>query len=157
MSDITIRQATLGDLETLLRFEQGVIRAERPFDPTLADDPIRYYDINEMITATHIHLVVGEVEGELAGCGYARIEDAKPYLRYRKFAYLGFMYTEPKYRGQGVNQRIIDSLKKWSLSRGITEMRLDVYAGNLVAQKAYVKAGFERHMIEMRRDLRFNI
>lgn len=153
MTDIIIREAALHDLETLLRFEQGVIRAERPFDPTLGDDPIRYYDINEMITATHIHLVVAEVEGELAGCGYARIEDAKPYLRYRKFVYLGFMYTEPKYRGQGVNQRIIDSLRKWSLSSGITEMRLEVYAGNLVAQKAYVKAGFERHMIEMRQEI----
>jgi ribosomal protein S18 acetylase RimI-like enzyme len=153
MSDITIREAALHDLETLLRFEQGVIGAERPFDPTLGDDPIRYYDIKEMIRATHIQLVVAEVDGALAGCGYARIEDAKPYLKHRQYAYLGFMYTEPEYRGRGINQRIIDSLKEWSLSRGITEMRLEVYAGNLVAQKAYVKAGFDRHMIEMRQEL----
>lgn len=153
MSDIIIREAALHDLGTLLRFEQGVIRAERPFDPTLGDDPIRYYDIKEMITATHIQLVVAEMGGELVGCGYARIEDAKPYLRHRKYTYLGFMYVEPNYRGQGINQRIIDSLKEWSLSKGITEMRLEVYADNLVAQKAYVRAGFDRHMIEMRQEL----
>lgn len=153
MSDIIIREAALHDLGTLLRFEQGVIRAERPFDPTLGDDPIRYYDIKEMITATHIQLVVAEMGGELVGCGYARIEDAKPYLRHRKYTYLGFMYVEPNYRGRGINQRIIDSLKEWSLSKGITEMRLEVYADNLVAQKAYVRAGFDRHMIEMRQEL----
>ncbi len=35
----------------LRRFEQGVIQAERPFDITLADDPIQYYDIEAMIIA----------------------------------------------------------------------------------------------------------
>ena len=154
MNDITIREATLSDYDTLLRFEQGVIRAERPFDPTLADDPIHYYDIKELITAPHIHLVVAETGDEVIACGYARVEDAKPYLRHQKYSYLGFMYTEPRFRGQGVNQKIIDALKKWSLSSGISEMRLEVYAGNIIAQKAYEKAGFVSHMIEMRMGLK---
>lgn len=153
MKDYIIREATPGDRDTLLRFEQGVISAERPFDPTLNDDPIRYYDINEMIVAPHIHLVVADNGKELAGCGYARIENSKPYLRHKKHAYLGFMYTEPKYRGQGVNFRIVDALKNWVLSMGISEMRLDVYYSNIAAQKAYSKAGFVSHMIEMRMTL----
>ena len=40
-----IRQARHTDLDTLFRFEQGVITAERPFDPTLKKDPIHYYDL----------------------------------------------------------------------------------------------------------------
>lgn len=154
MKDIIIRKATLSDHDSLLRFEQGVIHAERPFDPTLGDDPIHYYDIKEMIAAEHIQLLVAQAGDQLIGCGYARMEDAKPYLRHTKFAYLGFMYTEPKFRGQGVNQKIIGALKDWSVSRGITEMRLEVYAGNTAAQKAYVKAGFVSLMIEMRTSLR---
>ena len=152
MKDIFIREATFQDYDTLLRFEQGVISAERPFDETLADDPIRYYDIKEMISAPHIQLVVAEAEGELVGCGYARIENAKPFLRHSQYCYLGFMYTKPKFRGQGVNNKIIGALKTWSLSRGISEMRLEVYAGNDVAQRAYFRSGFLKHIIIMRID-----
>ncbi len=153
MTNFKIRRATLKDYDTLLRFEQGVISAERPFDPTLREDPVRYYDINEMITASHIHLVVADNGVELMGCGYARIEASKPYLRHAKHAYLGFMFTEPKFRGQGVNARIIDALSEWSESMGIDEMRLEVYHDNMTAQRAYVKAGFVNHMIEMRKGI----
>lgn len=150
---ISIRQATLSDYQSLLAFEQGIIRAERPFDPTLDDDPIRYYDIKEMLTAPHIHLVVAEIENKIVGCGYARIEEAKPYLRHCKYSHLGFMYTEPQFRGQGINYKIMEALEKWSVEKGILEMRLEVYSGNTAAQMAYQKADFVSHMIIMRREL----
>ncbi len=48
---ISIRPPTTADLPTLLRFEQGVISAERPMDPTIKDGPIHYYDFNTMLTS----------------------------------------------------------------------------------------------------------
>jgi ribosomal protein S18 acetylase RimI-like enzyme len=45
---------------------------------------------------------------------------------------------------------IIETLKRWSISSGIMEMRLDVYYDNLAAIKAYEKAGFSKLMIQMR-------
>jgi len=147
---ITTRSATLQDLGTLLRFEQGVIAAERPFDPTLKPDPNHYYNIPEMIAAAHIELLVAEYKAEIIGSGYARIEDAKHYLQHARHAYLGFMYVEPSYRGKGVNQKIIAALNKWAHSQDITELRLDVYHDNLSAIRAYEKAGFIQHMVEMR-------
>ena len=149
-----IRKATLNDLEKLLRFEQGVIKAERPFDVTLKPDPIHYYDIEEMIRASHIELVVAELNGKIVGSGYARLEDAKPYLQHAKHAYLGFMYVDPDYRGKGINQNIIEALKTWSASQNVTEMRLDVYFNNDSAIRAYEKAGFTKHMVEMRMDIK---
>lgn len=150
MEKVTTRKATLNDLDTLLRFEQGVITAERPFDPTLKKDDIHYYDIRAMIDAGHIELIVAESGTAIIGCGYARIEEAKPYLQHQQHSYLGFMYTDPAHRGKGVNKMIVEALKRWSLSQGISEMRLDVYCGNTAAIKAYEKAGFNQHMIEMR-------
>jgi RimJ/RimL family protein N-acetyltransferase len=151
MDAITIRKATRNDLETLLRFEQGVIAAERPFDTTLKPDPNHYYDLEEMLTASHIYLVVAEYDQRPIGSGYARIEPAKPYLRHSRHAYLGFMYVEPAYRGKGVNNRIIGALADWALSKEITELRLDVYHKNASAIRAYEKAGFIQHMVLMRR------
>lgn len=139
----------MNDLDTLLQFEQGIMAAERPFDPTLKPTT-HYYDIPEMINADHIELLVAESNEQLIGCGYARIESSKHYLQHPEHSYLGFMYTDPLHRGKGVNKMIIGSLKQWSLSRNITEMRLEVYYQNVAAIKAYEKVGFIRHMIEMR-------
>jgi RimJ/RimL family protein N-acetyltransferase len=151
--NIMIRPAVVADIPTLLQFEQGVITAERPFDPTLKKGEIHYYDIEHMINAPHIELLVAELNGELIGCGYARIEGAKHYLQHPQHAYLGFMYTHPDHRGKGVNQLIIEGLKQWSFSKNMTELRLDVYYNNESAIKAYEKTGFIKHMIEMRRPI----
>ncbi len=83
----------------------------------MADDPIQYYDIEAMITASHIALVVAELNGEMVASGYARIENAQPYLRHKQYAYLGFMYVVPEHRGKGINQKIVDALKRWTKDR----------------------------------------
>jgi GNAT superfamily N-acetyltransferase len=154
MKQITIRKARLDDLEILRRFEQGVIAAERPFDSTLKNGHIHYYDLEKMILASHIEILVAEAGSEIIGSGYARIENAKPYLQHSQHAYLGFMYVLPDHRGKGVNKKIIEALKQWSISQNVSEMRLDVYYPNLSAIQAYEKAGFTPHMIEMRMGLK---
>lgn len=153
MNNLIIRKALPTDLPALLRFEQGVINAERPFDPTLKREQTQYYDLHKMITASHIELLVAEINGVLVGSGYARIEHSKPYLQHTQHAYLGFMYVEPEYRGHGVNKAILDALEKWAIEKGISEMRLEVYDENTPAVKAYEKAGFARLLIEMRKGL----
>lgn len=153
MDQITLRKAHPNDLEKLLEFEQGIIAAERPFDPTLDAGKIHYYDIEKMISAPHIEVLVAAIGSEIIGSGYARIEGAKPYLKHQLYAYLGFMYTVENHRGKGVNARIIDALKDWCRSRGIVELRLDVYDDNGPAIKAYEKVGFKKHLLNMRMGL----
>jgi GNAT superfamily N-acetyltransferase len=153
MNNINIRKARLEDLNILLEFEQGIITAERPYDPTLKEGKINYYDIEKMITAAHIEVVVAEIGAKIVGSGYARIEAAKPYLNHDNYAYLGFMYTDPRHRGKGINAIIIEALKEWCLSQKITELRLDVYNDNPSAIRAYEKVGFKKHLLNMRVEL----
>ncbi len=152
MESINIRPATLNDLPTLLHFEQGVITAERPFDPTIREGHINYYNLPHLLTSDHIRLVVAELNGELIGSGYARIEPAdRHYLKHTQHAYLGFMYTAPEHRGKGVNRLIMAALEAWTRERSITEMILEVYHGNSSAIRAYEQAGFGPHLITMRK------
>lgn len=153
VDNITIRPATHDDITILLEFEQGVISAERPFDPTLKPDPIAYYDLVEMINAPHIQLVVAIEGDQIVGSGYARIETSKSFLRHDKHAYLGFMFVSPDKRGKGINNKIIAELEQWSRSKGIKEMRLEVYVENSSAIKAYEKNGFKQLLIEMRKEI----
>jgi len=150
MSELIIRKAVAADLPVLLEFEQGIIAWERPFDPTLKPGSISYYDLGAMLQNTNAMIMVAEIGGKVIGSGYARIDPAKPYLRHEQYAYLGFMYVLPEYRGRGINKKIIDALKEWSSTQNIKEFRLEVYADNDPAIKAYEKIGFRKHMIEMR-------
>ncbi|WP_289041092.1 GNAT family N-acetyltransferase [uncultured Zobellia sp.] len=150
MSEFITRSASLGDLETLLEFEQGIIAFERPYDPTLKKDPISYYDLGELIKSNEAQVVVIEFNGRLVASGYAKIRPAKPYLYHETYSYLGFMYTHPDFRGKGLNKKVVKALRDWSISKGITEIRLTVYDENDAAIKAYEKAGFKKHIIEMR-------
>ncbi|ADV49583.1 GNAT family N-acetyltransferase [Cellulophaga sp. E16_2] len=150
MNTITIRDAVAKDLPILLAFEQGIVKAERPFDPTLAEDPISYYDIEKFIKDGRSKVVVACIGGKIAGSGFATILTAKNYLVHEEYVNLHFMYTAPDYRGQGVNALIMNTLKEWAHSKNIKEVRLTVYQDNLPAIKAYEKVGFKKHIIEMR-------
>jgi ribosomal protein S18 acetylase RimI-like enzyme len=156
MANILVRQATEGDLETLLRFQQIIVATERPFDSTIKDGPVQYYDIAPMLLSEQIRFVVAETPDQVVGCGYARIEPAEHFLKHSRHAYLGLMYVEPAFRGQSVNLKIVDDLKHWCLARDVREMRLEVYHDNVPAIRAYEKAGFSKLVIEMRMELNSN-
>ncbi|HVW97904.1 MAG TPA: GNAT family N-acetyltransferase [Mucilaginibacter sp.] len=150
MEGLIIRKAVPADLDTLLTFEQGIVEAERPFDRTLKDGEIHYYDLEKLIADPEVQVLVAEIAGELIGSGYARITVSKDYLKHDRHCYLGFMYVRPEYRGKGINSRILHALKEWTLAQGITELRLEVYKENQPAVNAYEKAGFTPNLLEMR-------
>ena len=151
---ISIRKATIEDLPDLFEFEQGVVHAERPLDETLKLKNTSYYDIPKLINDSDVELVVAKINGVTAGCGYARIKQARDCFQFDQFSYLGFMFTKEEYRGKGVNKTIMNYLYDWSLSRGIYEVRLEVYPTNNAAIKAYEKSGMTCSMQTMRIDLR---
>lgn len=156
MNPIITRSATVEDLDTLLQFEQGIVTAERPFDPTLKPGEIHYYDLKALILSPEAEVVVAVAGEEIVGSGYAQIREAKDYLRHSRFAYLGFMYVKPAFRGQGINQKVLDALTNWIKEKGIAEIRLEVYAENAGAKRAYEKAGFTPNLLEMRMNLNGN-
>lgn len=145
-----VRKATLKDVPILLDFEQGLILAERPMDPTLKEEKISYYDVSAFIKDTDSELFVVELKGEIVASGYAKIIDDRPYLKHKKQGYLGFMFVPETHRGNGYNKLIMNALMKWCSERGVFEIRLDVYDANYSAIRAYEKAGFSKHLINMR-------
>ncbi len=150
MEEVTIRPAVLQDLEVLLDFEQQLISAERPMDVTIKPPPVTYYDLPALITRNDIEMLVAETGNQIVGCGYACAREARAYLDHEQYAYLGFMYTRPDYRGKGVNSKIMEALFKWAGRQGLNEIRLTVYHNNNEAIRAYQKVGFGSHILEMR-------
>lgn len=98
----------------------------------------------------HSVVLVGVFNEQLVASGYATIKSGKHYEDFGRYAYLGFMYVEPAFRGKGINQLMMQAFAAWSLEKGINEMRLLVYEQNKAAISAYEKAGFEPLMLQMR-------
>jgi RimJ/RimL family protein N-acetyltransferase len=148
--NLIVRPAKIDEIETLLEFEQGIIAAERPFDPTIKDGEAHYYDLAKLIESPLSAVFVAELGGELIASGYVQEKEANDYLKHSRYAYIGFMYVRPEHRGKGVSQKILDALLDWAKTHDLTEIRLEVYSENLSAIKAYEKAGFKPLVLEMR-------
>ena len=150
MEGLIIRDAQLKDLPVLKAFEQELIKVERPFDPTIRPDPVSYYDLEEYVKSERVKVVVAEVDKSIVSSGYAYAKQARTYLDHEQYAYLGFMYTKPEFRGKGINQKIVENLMDWAQKNQLKEVRLTVYNDNVPAIRAYEKAGFKNHINEMR-------
>ena len=153
MTNLSIRTATLKDLNTLLEFEQGVIEAERPLDPFLGEGDINYYNIPELITSENIYFIVVVSNNELIGSGYLRIENSKHYHKNPKHGYIGFIFVKPAFRGKRISNLILESLKKWAKEKDLKELRLDVYSNNYGAIKSYERFGFTKSLVNMKIDI----
>ena len=153
MKELKIRTATIEDLVILKQFEQGIVKAERPYDETLDQDPISYYDLKELIKSDNAEVVVASSHNEIIGSGYINIVNAKPYLKFTRYGHLGFMFTKPEFRGKGINKMIMEKLIAWGKTKNLVEVRLNVYSDNQSAIKAYQKTGFEKLMINMRLEI----
>lgn len=153
MSSITIREARIEDLKTLLGFEQGVIEAEKPLDPFLKREKINYYNIEEMIASEKTHLTVAIIENEIVGSGYVRIENSRDYHKNSLHGYIGFIYVAPNHRGKRISIVVLKALKEWAKNKGLKELRLDVYNNNLAAIKSYERFGFNKSLVNMRLEI----
>ena len=150
---ISIRTATLNDLNILLEFEQGVIEAERPLDPFLSNGDLNYYNIPELISDKNTHLIVACFNNEIVGSGYIKINKSKDYHKNPLNGYIGFMFVKPSFRGQKISGLILESLKKWAKEKNLHELRLDVYHNNPSAIKSYERFGFSKSLVNMRIDI----
>ena len=149
VEEVNLRKATLDDMSVLLKLEQKVLEAERPFNSTIKSTKTFYYDIKSLISSEQSNLLVAEVSGQIIGTGYAQIRESKQSLQHDFHSYLGFMYVNPDYRGKGINKIILEELISWSDVQGVSDCYLEVYSKNKTAIKAYEKVGFENLMTEM--------
>ena len=148
--EIKTRKATLKDLDFLLNFEQQLIAVERPMDPSLEQHKkINYYDIAAFIASDIAEVFVATISDEIVGCGYGLIKQNDSKFSQKEHGYIGFIYVEKKYRGNGISKYIFDAIFGWLRSKNIIEVKLTVYEENPYAIKAYEKIGFKKNLIEM--------
>lgn len=147
---IFCRNATQADLPVLSEFQQRIISAEADYIPRRVAHAYQYYNLADLLEDPSTRIAVAETQAQVIGSGYVQLRASKAYLRHAYHGYVGFMYTKPAFRRQGVAQQILQFLGQWVRQQGYDELRLEVFANNSRAIRAYQAAGFEPNIVEMR-------
>lgn len=152
--EIKIRPAKLNDVPVLDSFQNKIGVHERPLDPAIKRrGKIRYHSLNtikRLINSKNSIVLIAEVDGKPAGCGFGEIQKTKGnWSRYKNKGYIGMMFVEKRYRIKGIGGMIIDKLLRWFKKNKIKDIRLQVYENNVGSVEFYKKHGFKNYILEM--------
>jgi len=141
----TVRQATLEDLELLVRHRRGMWKAIAHIpnaDLDAADGVYRRWARTQMKSNRFTGFIV-DIGGEpvASGCLWLMNVQPRPNWEGTTAAYLLSMFTEPAHRGQGHGARIVREAIRYAKARGIHVMLLHASA---FGEPIYKRLGFER-------------
>ena len=149
--DIKIRPAKISDLLFLENFQQQLVDFEKPFDQSIPKTgKVEYYNLKELLESEETNFLVAENESRVIGCGFGQIRKDNYWSVNEKIGYVGLVFVEEGFRGNGIAKLIVDKLIDWFKEKGISDIRLEVYSENLGALKAYRKCGFKDFSVKMR-------
>lgn len=144
MRGLSIRQATLADLDELMAWRLTVLRevftlpAQEPLGGLAAAN--RRYYAEELASGGHV-ACFAERDGEAVGCGGMCLyrEMPSPDNPSGQCAYLMNIYVAPASRGAGVGRLVVGWLAAQAQRRGITKIYLEATAAG---RRLYEEAGF---------------
>ena len=87
-------------------------------------------------SATDLPLVT-DVDGELAGLTWGRIEPEQPDT-----AHVYQVWVAPEARGRGAGQMLLDTVIAWAKGQSVGSVELSVTCGDTPARRLYERAGF---------------
>lgn len=140
---ITIKQAGINDLETLISWRMEVLR--EVFDIPAGQNMTELNQANrsyyQTMLETEGHIACFACQEEIIGCGGICIyqEMPSPDNPTGLCAYLMNIYTRPQFRGQGVGEKIVCWLVEQAMRQGITKIYLET---SDCGRKLYQKIGF---------------
>ncbi len=142
---VKFRRATLRDLDFLVRQRRGMWlgmgeKNRRKLDEQ--DRVFRRWVRTRLRTGTVVGWVAETDGGDLVAGGivWLRPSVSRPGVRHLVQPFLLSMYTEPKWRGQGLGSRIVDEAVNWAKRNGYTEIRLHASS---MGKRLYLRQGFK--------------
>lgn len=147
------RTARHSDLSTLLEFQRGIVAYELPMDPTIKPDTTGYYDVADLLDDEGTRFIIAELDGQSVGCCLGQLREDRAWSIHERVGYIGMVYVDDRARGQGICRLMFEELESWFRLHSIRRTKLEVYADNPSAIKAYARAGMKPTLVEMARDL----
>lgn len=152
-----IRPATPADVPAVLPMVRRVCAFHEQLDPakySFRDDPGRLYRDWLARRATDprgVFLVAdrGDEQRKLVGFLVGSVEDEIPIYRVTEFGFIHDLWVEADYRHEGLARQMVTLAVERFRAIGVTQVRLDVAAGNAPARALFERCGFRPSVTEM--------
>jgi len=129
MTDYRVRQATLADVDALVRHRLGMFTdMGTVFDAPLIDALFRAWLREMMPAGEYVAWVCEDASGAIvAGCGITLLKwpPGPSPLRADRIAFVYNVYTEAAHRKQGLARRLMDAIHEWCGHHGIAAVALN--------------------------------
>ena len=163
MSEISIRQATQEDAQTLTDLAYTTFWDAFAHHPKNAPDDLAHYmrqaftveQLTKEIADPRSIFLLAEIDGELAGYAKLVIDYVEPGVTADRPVELNRLYSQQKFLGKGVGQTLMDACFDKAKNHDHDVMWLGVWEFNPRAQRFYEKNGFQqvgRHVFQLGSD-----
>lgn len=155
----TIRPMAEADRPALLEHAAALNLHEQPFfgDRNLGPEgAVASLDhALARVAATGGGTWVAEIGGQVVGHLCLMLDTMPPFVAagQRAVGYISDAYLRPEARGSGAFQALLAAAERHAAASGATRIMLGFVAGNAIAERAYLKAGFRPYAVEMVKDL----
>lgn len=142
MSDLIIKRAGTGDVETLvtLRLEMRREREDAVLEIPESEFAVllRNYFADAVKNGTFVSFIAwdGETAAACSGLSVVALPPSYGDLSGKK-GYITNMYTRQSYRGRGIARKLLDSLKEYAKSEGCTTLALNASDAGYPVYKKY--------------------
>ncbi len=89
------------------------------------------------------HIVVAEEEGEVVGYCLAQLQQNLPLFKQESYAHIHDLAVTERYRRKGVGEKLFTAMKQWIGEQGISQIRLQIVASNVLSSSFWPKQGFK--------------
>ena len=145
--DISVRPATLGDLDAVLELRLALLREYRDnllYGRLRPDSRQRARQIfSAQLASPGEVTLLAERGGEVVGILRCVESPGYPLLFPSHHGYISSVYVRPAARHSGVLRSLLAEATAWCKERHLTELRLHSTAENAVANAAWEALGFE--------------
>jgi diamine N-acetyltransferase len=155
-----IREATLLDYEDLCELFDEADKlhrdhlSERFQEP---NGPARDKEFMlDLLADQTVEVFVVESDGELLGLVQAAVKVSPPRSIFvpRCYVVVDTLVVKEDFRQQGLGQKLMDKVHHWAISKGASDVELNVYEFNQEANAFYRKLGYETISHKMSKSLR---
>lgn len=95
-------------------------------------------------------LLMARQDGIAVGFVIARVR-RDPSLWRESFVYLENIFVQETTRGTGIGRALVEAVERWTVERGVGEVRLGVMAGNDVAERFWAAGHYNDYIRTVRK------
>lgn len=145
-SAVTIRVATMADLDAVVELRLQLIRESTPnaiysrVRPDATERARKLY--GSQLQSDRECVFLAERGGEIVGIIRCVESAGSPLLYPERYCYIGSAYVKPAVRRRGILRRLLAAAEAWCEERGLDEMRLHSVAESDISNRTWAALGF---------------